>query len=215
MFNKSERAYGFCLKTLKGFSDPLCSLRLFLQEQKGQTLIEAIVTIAIAFVIIGSIVALVNASNRRATLARQATQASKLAQEGMEIVRNIRDVGNNQAVQVGCLPGPTCSWSDLYENPVNTFSGRLQKPNTGDCAGITDSWCLVSGMETVLTMFTRTVEVSDDLIEVGVHDYICANPDTVDPLESENIKRVTVTVSWNSPIGAQSRTAVSCLSNWR
>jgi len=189
-------------------------------SQRGQTLIEAIVTIAIAFVIIGSIVALVNASNRRATLARQATQASKLAQEGMEIVRNIRDVDHDKAIRdvgassdnVDCSSADYCSWSDLYTDTQGTFTASLQKP--GVC-GIGASWCLVSAAEpTLLTIFTRTVEISDDQIS-ATRTEICANPDTVDPLRSKNIKRVTVTVSWNSPIGAQKRTAVSCISNWR
>ncbi len=182
------------------------------KNDKGQTLIEVVITLGIALIIITSIMVLVNASNRRATIARQSTQASKLAQEGMEIVRNIRDVDNDQAVQEGltCTAASPCSWSDLYGDPVNTFSARLEKPSTGDCS-ISESWCLVSGIETVLNIFTRTVQISDD--NISGESVICADSPT--PLESENIKRVTVNVSWESPIGDQEREVVSCLSNWR
>ncbi len=193
------------------------------KNNKGQTLIEVVITLGVALIIITSILVLANASNRRATIARQSTQASKLAQEGMEIVRNIRDVDNDQAVQEGliglipCTAASPCSWSDLYGDPVNTFSARLEKPSTGDCS-ISESWCLVSGIETVLNIFTRSITVSDDDIGGGPgEDVICAEdpPPGQPELEGTDIKRVTVTVSWESPIGDQEREVVSCLSNWR
>src|SRR4030042_5414136 len=87
-------------------------------KAKGQTMIEAVVAIGVALVLITSVVALINASNRRTTLTRQANQASKLAQEGMEIVRNIRDrkgltVRVGSKAGVACTTAVPCSWDEL------------------------------------------------------------------------------------------------------
>lgn len=193
------------------------------KSEKGQTLIEAVVTLGVALVIIGSIVALANASNRRATLARQSTQASKLAEEGMEIIRNIRDVNYEEAVFVGgtCSDLDPCSWSDLYGEEIGVFSpvnAKLLEVDTGDC-GNDESWCLgvqdpgdPADDEILLGFYHRSVEVSDQSTVPGGD--ICATPDSGDSLDFTDIKRITVTVTWRSPIGNQKRTVVSCLSKW-
>ncbi|MEX0621600.1 MAG: hypothetical protein WD187_01200 [Candidatus Woykebacteria bacterium] len=193
---------------------------MFRNSEKGQTLIEAVVTLGVALVIIGSIVSLVNASNRRATLSRQATQASKLSQEGMEIVRNIRDVGNDQAVRVDntgtCSDASPCSWGDLYGNKQFTFTAYLQEPGSAGCP-IMESWCLSSvGEPPLLTIFTRQVEISDDEFTDSDGDTnICAEAVGGTSLGSDEIKRVTVAVGWDSPVGNQTRRNISCIANWR
>ncbi len=182
------------------------------RKEKGQTLIEAVITLGIALVIITAVVTLANASNRRATLARQATQASKLAQEGMEIVRHIRDSGQS-TIQVGpgCSVASPCTWSDLYsQNQLDPTTGHLFF-NTG-----TNQWELRGIAEPLLlTLFTRTVEIYDN--KIGTDVQICANPEDLvlatPDLELQDIKRVSVTVTWTSPIGAQEREVVSCLSD--
>ena len=184
------------------------NLKIF-RFQKGQTLIEAVIALAIALVLISSVLTLVNRSNARATNARQATQASKLAQEGLEIVRNIRDVNADEAVRVGnpgCTPPGFCSWSDLYTDTQNTLNAYLQSPT--DC-GVAESWCLVSAVEPVLLgVFSREVEISDDDLSSGD---ICSDLD----LDESQTKRITVTVSWQSPVGLQERNVISCLTNWQ
>lgn len=200
-------------------------LHKFFHRQNGQFLIEAIVTIAVALVIIGSILALVNASNRRATAARQATQASKLAEEGMEIIRNIRDVNGDGLVRVGsgdidinliCKSGPKfCKWSELYAsdqaNPTNAYLSFGCVPN---------QWCLVdtqpASESSLLGIFSRSVVISDDKIDIdgdGSEDAICAAPDSGSDLTLNDVKRVTVTVQWQSPIGLQRREVTSCIAN--
>jgi Tfp pilus assembly protein PilV len=185
----------------------------FLSGVKGQTLIEAVVALAVALVIIGSVVTLVNASNRRANIARQTTQGSKLAQQGVEIVRNIRDVGNNQAVKAGPCLGSPCSWNELYSHNLGGVTMYLQPPSS--CAGVNDSWCLVNVVEpTLLEIFHRSVEISDDSI-AGFGTPICSEPDTGPPLTYAETKRVTVAVTWQSPTGQTTKTARSCITNWR
>src|SRR3990172_2560875 len=73
--------------------------------KSGQTLLEVVVTIGISSIIILSIVALGITVQRNATFARTSTQASKLAEEGVELVRSIRDqegsvTGFNRIVRI-------------------------------------------------------------------------------------------------------------------
>jgi len=188
-----------------------------LQKQNGQTLIEALVTLGVAVIIITSIVTLANKSNARATNARQATQASKLAQEGLEIIRNIRDVNHNQVVRAGrranpnsnCSTAPNyCAFYDLYSRTqINPVTAHLSH---GCVAG---QWCLLAGTPAspdpeagLLGIFTRTVELRDDDLATG---HICGDLD----LGFDEIKRVTVIVTWGSPLGTQNKTATSCLTN--
>ena len=193
------------------------SLKIF-QSQKGQTLIEAVVAMAIALVLISSVLTLVNRSNARATNARQATQASKLAQEGMEIVRNIRDVNEDGAVRVGrpgCINPPFCSWSDLYtDNQVDPTSACLSFD------AVASQWRLlptgnVNCEPILLSIFTREVLFADDVAidtdDNGTADAICANTN----FDESDTKRITVTVTWQSPVGSQERNVISCLTSWQ
>jgi len=189
-------------------------------------MIETVVAIGIAVIIIGSLVTLINASNRRATLARQATQASKLAQEGMEIVRNIRDVNAEEAVQTGsnCSVASKCRFDKLYDVRQSTFLAYLYPPDPTAPSPVCDvgSWCLVGTLEPkLLDIFSRSVEISDDEIDTNgdlAADAICSEMGAGTPAGTgtySNAKRVTVRVGWESPIGHQERTVTSCLTVWK
>jgi len=188
-----------------------------LLKQKGQSLLEAIVTLAIALAIVTSIVSLANKTNARSTNARQATQASKLAQEGLEIIRNIRDVDAVAVfiTTITCTTG--CSWHDLYtRNMGDPTPGQLQgPPPLGGCAV---GWCLRNANATensLLGIFSRRVELYDDLgVDSdgdGINDSICSSSH----LGANQTKRVEVVVEWDSPFGTQQRTASTCITNWR
>lgn len=62
-----------------------------MSSEKGQTLIELIVAIAVSILVLGSLVFATITSLRNAQLAKNQSQATKLAQEGLEGVRSIRD----------------------------------------------------------------------------------------------------------------------------
>ncbi len=192
------------------------------KTQKGQTLIEAVVTLAVALVIISSVVTLVNSSNRRSNISRQATQASKLAQQGMEIVRNIRDVNDSEDTRVGRKAGPTpcdsaspCSWSELYE--ISQFD-PTEACLLFDVAS--RQWRLVpfngSSCETtpIMGVFTRQILINDNPVDWdgdGSVDAICADP----TFSYADTKRVTIRVTWQSPTGESTRTVRSCITSWR
>ncbi|MEX2007564.1 MAG: hypothetical protein WD992_02210 [Candidatus Levyibacteriota bacterium] len=60
-------------------------------NQRGQTLIEALIGLAVAIVIISAIVIAVISSLSNAQFTKNQNQANHYAQEGMEIVRQIRN----------------------------------------------------------------------------------------------------------------------------
>lgn len=60
-------------------------------EQTGQTLLELIVVITVIVLVVGALVFATIASLRNARFAQNQVQATKLAQEGMEQVRSLRD----------------------------------------------------------------------------------------------------------------------------
>src|SRR3990167_5991535 len=109
------------------------------KNEKGQSLIELLVALGIGVIIISSLVSLGNASTRRATGSRQENEASKLSQEGLEIMRHIRDSALPGAVRIG--PCGNCNWNDLYGI---SFSGsatsyRVAFNAGGGCPAF--EWC--------------------------------------------------------------------------
>ncbi len=58
---------------------------------KGQTLIEVLIALGVVAVIVSSIAALITTSLSNAQFGRNQNQASVYGQEGMELVRRIRD----------------------------------------------------------------------------------------------------------------------------
>lgn len=64
-------------------------------SEKGQTLLEVVVVIAVSVIIVGALVFATISSLRNAHTAKNQAQATKLAQEGMEKTRTSRDRGGN------------------------------------------------------------------------------------------------------------------------
>ena len=70
-------------------------MRKFTQLFSGQTLIEVVVALGVAITIISAVVAVVLSALRGAEISRTQNQASHLAQEGMEVVRQLRNTDYN------------------------------------------------------------------------------------------------------------------------
>ena len=62
-----------------------------MEQSKGQTLLELIVVVTVGIVIVAALTFIIIFSLRNADLAKNQTQATKLAQEAVEKVRSIRD----------------------------------------------------------------------------------------------------------------------------
>ncbi len=180
---------------------------LFLSKN-GQTLIETVVTIGVVVVIISSLVLLVVGSTRRSTLSRQADQATKLAQEGMEYARAIRDQDN--VVKVGekldpnfsvvsCAVSPFCTFADLFtadQNSILTCLSDLKNELVADTA----SDCESSGSKYLSSIFKRRVRI-EDFSDFSSNECKRWN----------RSKKVVVTVEWESTLGMQTREAETCL----
>lgn len=62
-----------------------------MSSEKGQTLLEVIAAAAVGILVVSALTFATIFSLRNATFAKNSTQATKLAQEGIERVRSIRD----------------------------------------------------------------------------------------------------------------------------
>lgn len=79
---------------------------------KGQSLIELVIVISIGAVVVGALVFATISSLRNAQFAKNQAQATKLAQEGLEKVRSLRDRNIPTSIQ---YPGLTdARFSDLW-----------------------------------------------------------------------------------------------------
>ncbi len=83
--------------------------------QTGQTLLELIVVVAVSVIVVGAIVFATIASLRNASFSKNQAQATKLAQEGIEKIRSIRDRDENNKVVFNKGDGTyTSKFSDLW-----------------------------------------------------------------------------------------------------
>lgn len=64
-----------------------------MRSEKGQSLLELVVSMAIAILVLSSLVFAIITSLRNAQFANRQTQSTKLAQEALEKVRSLRDRG--------------------------------------------------------------------------------------------------------------------------
>src|SRR3990170_8801515 len=123
-------------------------MRKFSFGASGQTLIEMLIAIAVGTLIVASILGLATRASRNANSARTAGQASKLAQQGMEIIRNIRSVDEAGSIKNFTPPcsAPCNTWSGLYGTDfLGSNELKLVKPN---CSGAGTSWCLDGNVAT-------------------------------------------------------------------
>lgn len=94
-------------------------------SEKGQTLLEVVVVIAVAVIIVGALVFATISSLRNSATAKNQAQATKLAQEGIEKVRAGRDRGSSIG---GSFPGGS-SWLDLVLWSTNISSAICNSGN--------------------------------------------------------------------------------------
>ena len=81
------------------------------RSQRGQTLMELVVVLAVSIIIIGALVFATISSLRNAQFAKNQSQATKLAQEALERVRSARD--RNSVIQGFTMAAsPITSWDD-------------------------------------------------------------------------------------------------------
>lgn len=182
-------------------------MKQIFSNTKGQTLIEIIIAIAIGTLVISSILALATRSNRNSNLARASSQASKLAEEGLEIIKNIKDQGRD-VIFPNVPTTNEVNWVGFYN--TEDLSGdrfyHLHEPTELECSG-NESWCIHAETAVPETIdldgqiFERVIMINDDFGN-GCNDNI------TDPRE---IKQFSVVVTWTDPVGEHEQRVVTCI----
>lgn len=179
-------------------------------QSKGFTVLESITAIFILTVGVGAALSLINQTLATASVVEQTLIASYLAQEGIEIVRNIRDTnwlqsrepGKNSPWDDGLCNSPPCYWEVDYTT-VTFF-------NTADFEQCSDpgSNCQ-SYNETFLNIDTD-----------GFYSYGPADAQTkfkrkitIEKPQADEIK-VKVEIIWQERGKPHSFTALEYITNW-
>lgn len=97
--------------------------------QKGQALLEVAISVGIAIILVAAIAITTVIGLKNSQFAKNQAQATKLAQEGIERVRSVRNRD-----YVVCIPGPPAisKWSDVWSYPF----GRISTGCTTTCTYI-------------------------------------------------------------------------------
>ena len=108
-------------------------MKLRIKRKKGQSLVEAVVAVAVVLLLVTGLIVATTASLRNSSLSKYRTQATNHAKEGMEQVRKLRDT----------------SWQDFI-----TKSGKYCLASTNEWTQLgTDETCPIN----VGNIFSREV----------------------------------------------------------
>lgn len=154
--------------------------------QRGQTLLEVVVALAIGIVVVTGFVSLAVVSVRNSQFSTNKATATNLAEEGIEAMITIRDLNTTGAISgaasnnwqglVGSTLGGPCPSDPTQACPNNDF--RLS-----DCTfNSIPQHCITRpySPETINTIFTRKVQITDS---------------------GTNVKNITVVVWWTDSSG--------------
>lgn len=163
---------------------------------KGLSIIEILIVIAIIGFALVSILGLASLSLKTSTSIKEITQANTLAQEAMEVIRNFRDGtewdtnGLRNYIETGATT------SDFYHPELDN---NFDPPK----------WILVEGEE-IIGDFTREVvfkKVSRDPLTQNIESTYSEDNDDSDT------RKVEATVSWKN--GNKKIKLVTYLTNWK
>ncbi|MFT7565582.1 MAG: prepilin-type N-terminal cleavage/methylation domain-containing protein [Candidatus Paceibacteria bacterium] len=187
------------------------------KQNKGFTLIETLVAIAILSVVIVAPIEFSRSSLLASFIARDQMVAHGLAQDAIETIRNVKDT-NNQSIGNGwlrgldpCFNSKTCRVDNLVGNTVNVIncSGSvcppLQTVESGDV--------LLYGYNGVDSKFTREVNIRT--VEIPARTIL--NEEGEDVIQvAANEAIVTVNVRWKPRPDMKERilTVQEHLFNW-
>lgn len=148
-----------------------------MRSEKGQSLVEVIVAIVVSILVIQALVVVTILSIRNANFSKNSAQATKLAQDGIEKVRILRDRDGAVDYTIS-VDNHTAKFSELW--PIN-FSC-----SANNCYFyLNGTGALVGGnstdFETIQLNFQRQFVIED---------------------EGVNQKRVTVIVRWTDQSGS-------------
>lgn len=154
------------------------------RNDRGISLVEAIVATSISLVVLLAGASAFLASLSAAHLSVTRTQAAYLEEEGLEAVRALRDNGWNSNIAALATGTP-------YHLSFSTSTSAWSATTT----------------DTMLGSFERTFTL--DSVQRNVAKDIVSSGGTVD----SNIRKVTVTVSWADRNGTTSKSLMTYLTN--
>ena len=159
------------------------------ENEKGSLLVEIVI---VAGIVAGSLTAILGVATTFLVIShvvQQTSQATALAQEGLEIVRNYRD-GTSWSAGLGAVAyGPTVYHSVQSGNPPQ--------------------WTFVSGSETI-NEFSRQIVFAQVCRNASANIVACPGSST-----DANSKKATVTVSWQERGRSHKVELTAYFTNWK
>jgi len=169
---------------------------LRLRSGRGISIVELLVGAGILTLSLSALLGFLAFTLTTSSFLKQQTEATALAQEALEAVRNFRD---------------GTGWND--DDLQNQYDG-LGKAQTGVAyhlglsLDVPPRWQLLLGAETI-GMFARTIVLEN--VQRDVNDNIVDSGGVQDP----DTKKVTARVLWTAKTKAHEVVVVSYLTNWR
>lgn len=164
-------------------------------KQTGQTLIELIISIALILIIITGVTILTVQGLQNSQFSRNQVQATKLAQEGIEKIRTIRDNNFTVCGWVGnaTQPAPNGLWGANCPVPGCRY---LIYPSESVCDTGATSSLWINYMPN--TAITETLNISGVVFKRSV---LVTNATDLTGASNTNVKNIDVIVSWTDSSG--------------
>lgn len=124
----------------------------------GQSLLEVIVVVAVTVIVVGALVFSTITGLRNAAFAKNQSQATKLAQEGLEKIRSLRDRDEQDKVYYDDTKQQADQFSDLWNIRLSCQSNNCYFILVGDILRNVNSF---SNVEHVEKGLGRRIEIED------------------------------------------------------
>ncbi len=175
-----------------------------MRSERGQTLLELVVVIAVSVMVVGALVFATISSLRNAQFAKNQAQATKLAQEGIERVRTGRDRNRNISIlgvtSVDSWSGANPIWGYPISSGSNPCESAIVDPVTS---------------ASVLRKCYFKVDSAGVLINIGFaqQDFPKETAEAIPPLPDPPIFKRAITLSDDATTYATQKT-VTAIVTW-
>lgn len=168
-----------------------------MKSEKGQSLMEVIVAATVGILVASTLTFATIFSLRNANFAKNSAQATKLAQEGIEMMRSLRDRDTTISTDIVY---PLASPARNIDKFSELFSVNLSHEKCNTVSG--DAPCYfklnIDTQKNVILVKGK----SDEYEQVGSFQRQVAIGDQISPDTTDAQKIVTVTIIWNDPAGS-------------
>lgn len=175
-------------------------------NEHGQSLIELIVVAAVAVIVVGALTFATIASLRNAAFAKNQSQATKLAQDGLERMRGVRD--RDATVQTLNIPGAS---GDPGQVPFTKFWDYFLSRDYCN-AGAENGPCFFKFANGVLTQINTPQDAEGSDLKRYVEIFDRSTCESLTECYTYQ-KQVTVVVSWIDFSGSHNSRLTTVLRN--